>query len=582
MSRLALALLALALLVTPLETLVPRPKTVRPRGKSKGWAADGGVGEDAFTVSGEGVPSLKSDGDEAAGSPWCPKYHYQPGESGDPDAPMRRAADDTWHLYYWPSHFTSKDLLHWKARPRMTDVGDEHWGLTGSMSFTESGYIIHNPLAGYIGKAVPNGTGDLLDDFDDSSCCPHDPLHPTWPQGGGCTGNYSARCAFRNPPAVVGPGKPWFNFMDSPSRALKLSDGRWYMATAGYCCPNQCRGNANPCPEGMGIPWFVDSSPELNNLSFAGYLHNITSSLGSFSPAATQAKRWLSTPTRNALNACPDIFPIGPPNASLFALIDSFFPSYTAEWFIGTLKPGTHNYANPAFTQLARGVVDYGGMFAPKTGADDVIDQRQSTRRVLFSDSEDLVTNQPGEPKGENVYGCAGMSMLMPRELSLGVREDKTLFLRMAPLPEMVTLRGTERHGATPVLFNATGSQVEVRVACASNTTEAVRVEVLRSEDERLAVSYSRFSRTLTIDHRHANAQSPAKGLVQEAPYGAEDAFELRIFVDGGLVQTFLDEAVTVTSLVNLSAVRSSPTARGVSVNTTGSGCSVSVWPLSL
>jgi hypothetical protein len=65
-------------------------------------------------------------------------------------------------------------------------------------------------------------------------------------------------------------------------------------------------------------------------------------------------------------------------------------------------------------------------MFAPKTGADDVTDQWLSTRRVLFSTSEDLMQNRqahvPGVGVGETVPGCSGMTMLMPRELGLGQR----------------------------------------------------------------------------------------------------------------------------------------------------------------
>jgi hypothetical protein len=412
---------------------------------------------------------------------------------------------------------------------------------------------------------VPNGTGPAgLGDFRDQSC------------------------AFHDPPAVTGHGKEWHTFMDSPSRALKLPDGRYYMATAGYCCNSGVSCGANPCPQGMGVPWFVASSPSLSNFSFAGYLHNISSSLGSFRTGLHQQVRWQNVSVRNALNACPDIFPIGPPNASLYALIDSFAPSYTAEWFIGTLRPGNGNYARPAFTQLARGVVDYGGMFAPKTGADDVTDQRQSTRRVLFSTSEDLMQNRqthtPGVGAGETVRGCSGMTMLMPRELGLGQRRDKTWFLRMAPPVEVVSLRGAEQHGVTPAQFRSTGSQVEVRVLCAASSA-TVSVEVLRSAsgDERLTVSYDRSNRTLSIDQRHTNAETPpAAALVQEAPYDAEGgALELRVFVDGGLVQTFLNEAVTVTSLVNLSAAVSPPAARGVGVSSTGD-CNASVWPMSL
>ena len=112
-----------------------------------------------------------------------------------------------------------------------------------------------------------------------------------------------------------------------------------------------------------------------------------------------------------------------------------------------------------------------------------------------------------------------------------------------------------------------------------------MRIDVLRSTSgaERLTVTYDRANRTFSVDQRHANAESSAAALVQEAPYDAEGAaLELRVFVDGGLVQSFLNDAVTITSLVNLSAAVSPPAARGVEVSSTGGGCRVSVWPLSL
>ena len=507
-------------------------------------------------------------------SPWCPKYNLQHDPIlGDPSAPIRRVADGTWHVYNGASHFTSKDLFRWH-----TEDFRFAFGLTGSMSFTESGYLIHRPALGGIAWAVPNGTGPAgLDDFCDEAC------------------------AFHDPPAVTGPGKEWHTFMDSPSRALRLADGWYYMATAGYCCNSGVSCGANPCPQGMGVPWFVASSPALSNFSFAGYLHNISSSLGSFQTSPNQQVRWRNVSVRNALNACPDIFPIGPANASLYALIDSFAPSYTAEWFIGTLRPGVDNYDRPAFAQLARGVVDYGGIFAPKTGADDVADQRLSTRRVLFSTSEDLMQNRdthtPGVGVGENVPGCPGMTMLMPRELGLGQRRrsdnETDWFLTMAPPPEVASLRGVEQRGVVPVQFRSTGSQLEVRVRCAA-TIDKLEVDVLRSASgaERLTVSYYRSNHTLSVDQRHANAEISrsvaAAALVQMAPYDVHSGpLELRVFVDGGLVQTFLNDEVTVTTLVNLSAMVSPPDARGVAVNSSAKGngeseCSASVWPLSL
>ena len=131
---------------------------------------------------------------------------------------------------------------------------------------------------------------------------------------------------------------------------------------------------------------------------------------------------------------------------------------------------------------------------------------------------------------------------------------------------------------------------MEVLVQC-SPDVRGVTVGVVRSADgdELLEVSYSRSSNTLTVDHQRANALYPS-ALVQSAPHaiGAPAGFELRVFVDGGLVQTFLDVATVVTSLANFSAVRSPPSDRGVAVETNGgdtaSGgqCDVRVWALAL
>lgn len=132
---------------------------------------------------------------------------------------------------------------------------------------------------------------------------------------------------------------------------------------------------------------------------------------------------WSAAGVRNEFNACPDVFPVGGNGSDLFVVLSSLAPSYTNEWWIGNLKPGTGHYGQTAFTPLpgAHGVLDFGGVFAGKTGADVKIDQRQSTRRVLFSTTEDIEHDASGVT-GSAWVGCAYGTMLMPRELSLGFR----------------------------------------------------------------------------------------------------------------------------------------------------------------
>ena len=85
--------------------------------------------------------------------------------------------------------------------------------------------------------------------------------------------------------------------------------------------------------------------------------------------------------------------------------------AWTNEWWVGRIAPGLGHFDTTAFTPIkgAHGVLDYGGVYAAKTGADSVIDQRQSTRRVMFSST--------GWQR-QGVPGCEPQQT-MPRELTL-------------------------------------------------------------------------------------------------------------------------------------------------------------------
>ena len=140
----------------------------------------------------------------------------------------------------------------------------------------------------------PLGTdASKLDDFDDDSCRP-----ASTTKGAPYTG-----CAATAP----GHGRGWpdgldGNFMD-PSRAVQLSDGAWYIV-CGAGCMGSCQ---SPRDDGhVGVPWFKATNSSLKEFELAGYLLNVTASLGRLN-----TNQWSPEPLPCHFQACPDVFPLG-------------------------------------------------------------------------------------------------------------------------------------------------------------------------------------------------------------------------------------------------------------------------------
>lgn len=535
-------------------------------------------------------PALRGAMASAPGA-WCPRFHdiYQP-NMYDPSAPIR-LKDGTWHVFPdgcggW-CHYSSPDLFRWTQHAPLPKLG----GLTGSLSYTDEGMFLLHPKGGdWIARSVPNGTDAAkLDDFDDSSCTISG-------RGKNATGVHCAATAPNH-------GNGWpvgldGNFMD-PSRAVRLSDGSWYVV-CGAGCMGACQ---SPRDDGkVGVPWFRATDSTLSNFELAGYLQNVTSSLGKLS-----SNQWSNETVPCHFQACPDVFPLGE-DPELFVVISSVYPvrlhpvrvdnsvgeqshlssgsifllrsvksmlfflvqAWTNEWWVGRIAPGLGHFDTTAFTPIegAHGVLDYGGVYAAKTGADTVIDQRQSTRRVMFSSTG-------WQRKG--VPGCEPQQT-MPRELTLSTPaealrhgEGGAPFLWIEPAKELTTLRTTvppkfRAIAGTPgAMISGAGAQVEVVVSCSqikpTETEMSLTLTVLRSKDGRegVRVSYWQTNNTLQVDHRLANSYSPSN-LVQNAPVppaivSTNGSLELRVVIDGGLIETFLGRRIAVTSLIGLPPV---------------------------
>ena len=198
-----------------------------------------------------------------------------------------RLQDGTWHM--WPDgcggwcHYSSPDLFHWTQHAPMPKLG----GLTGSLSYTDAGMFLLHPKGGdWIARATPNGTdAPKLDDFDDSSCAT---------TGAGCAAT-APNHGNKWPVGLDG------NFMD-PSRAVKLSDGSWYIV-CGAGCMGACK---SPRDDGkVGVPWFRAHDSSLKSFELAGYLLNVSSSLGKLS-----SNQWSNDSLPCHFQACPDVFPL--------------------------------------------------------------------------------------------------------------------------------------------------------------------------------------------------------------------------------------------------------------------------------
>lgn len=177
----------------------------------------------------------------------------------------------------------------------------------------------------------------------------------------------------------------------------------------------------------------------------------------------------------------------------------------------------------------------------------------------------------------KGVPGCEPQQT-MPRELTLSTQEEALRhgeggapFLWIEPATELTKLRTTvapkfrATAGTPGAVISGAGAQVEVAVSCsgikATETEMSLMLTVLRSKDGRegVRVSYWQANNTLQVDHRLANAHSPSS-LVQNAPVPSTIAFangslELRVVIDGGLVETFLGRRIVITSLIGLPAV---------------------------
>ena len=485
---------------------------------------------------------------------WCPRFHASKGT--DPSGVL--AVNGKFFLFpdgsdddprIPPHHYASKDLLRWKRYP-MGWGGD-----TGSITVTTAGTFRFWPKGGLAG---PIARAALLGD--DSTLS-----------------NWSAATTVVPIPKMRD-GHIVANFRD-PSRAVQLADGYWYMAVGSDTGDGAQRNTSNPADFAQdgtaALRLFRASDDSLTNWTSVGvpYVQLRTQgwvnyTLGEYNATGVAPPPFLE---------CPDLFRAG----EMVVLISSyndfgqaasqgppfsppagFADGQSAEWRTGALVPDGSRRAGEMdlkFVSKHQGVLDYGLLYAQKTAGDAL--KPNEGRRVLFG-----FTGWHERRNGMMNSEC-GISHVMPRDLRL----DSDGRMLISPVQEVSNLKlGQEVPLQMGGVAVTTSSQVLVNMVCtgvpaptqpkSTRGANAVGVDVLLdvAAGEWTRVGYDLQSGALFVDQSCTNSQRAdlsdayqTSASLSSVAGAVVDTLNLTVLVDGGMLESFVNERVVITSLLS-------------------------------
>ena len=450
------------------------------------------------------------------------------------DAASLLFLDGVWHWWLgcqggW-HHITSTGdtaLVDWSFADPLVVAGQG--GDTGSVTVTPSGIYLFLPGCGGLCRRV--ALDRTLTKWSNSSLAKGTDHHPN-------------------------------NFRD-PSRPFQHTDGKWYIvAGAGLNAGERFENRTGPLAFGM---MYVADDDTLASWTFVSFLHT-----------GNETRAGVSIDTYE----CPDVWPL-PSSAGedkvVFAAsmcsdtcepplcgpkpVSGAWNNHGEELWVGTIDKTTH-----VLQATKHGVVDYGEYYASKTAAGTNL----TSRRVLFGFIEASV-NRQGNGTNRWSTSCksptGGASKVvepeaLPREVAL--RSDGTIGFE--PVKELQSLRiastklsktATLSCGDTLALGDL-GHAVEIRAtftpgaaaASASGASYGLSVLGSASGDEvtRIGVSADSF----VVDKRNStlrNATPPVFKDLMTADRTPATAAQVAVFVDGRVVETFVD-AKALTTLV--------------------------------
>lgn len=240
---------------------------------------------------------------------------------------------------------------------------------------------------------------------------------------------------------------------------------------------------------------------------------------------------------------CPDMFPLGDKWVILYCPMGPKPDGYRARnghnagYVVGNWKPGG------AFEQLTEyRPIDWGhNYYAPQSF------EAPDGRRIVYGWMGSFTI--PSPPQLEDNWNG---QLTVPRELTL----DEDLHLRNYPIAEIERLR-TETMTFAPfelglnedkvLVEDGEAVEIELDVNLAATTSERVGLKVHATPDGRHTfVAYDDLARRVQIDRR--NTGNGDRGH-RAAPYEGGDLLSLRVLVDRGSVEVFVNGgAESVTS----------------------------------
>lgn len=478
---------------------------------------------------------------------WCPRFHASKGT--DPSGALifhgetfifPDGSDDNRTIP--PHHYGTKDLLTWTRYP----MGWE--GDTGSITVTPEGVFRMWPQGGAAGTIA---RARLLNEDRTLS-------------------NWSTPVASIPIPKGVH-GTQVANFRD-PSRAVRLSDGHYYLAVGSDDGNNTGFGSGITADGVAAMRLFRSEDDSLSRWTDVGmpFVARATQGYVNYSSGA-----WSPNPvTPPPFLECPDLYRardtlVMVASYNDFASVPMMHgqDGMSAEWRTGSFRNDTAGTMRWVTKQS--GVLDYGAYYAQKTAGEAL--SPDEGRRILFA------FTGWHERTGGSINAACGISHLMPRDLSVAADGR----LRIKPVPEIDNLklgRGAtlEMNGEATQL----GSQAMVSMICTNvpnpphpvvgvvppRARRAVAVDVLLdiAAEEWTRVGYDLDSGVLFVDQSHTNAHSPrlSDAYQTTAPLPtvvgtAISTVNITVLVDGGLLESYANDHVVISSLLTPSTTGS-------------------------
>jgi beta-fructofuranosidase len=146
----------------------------------------------------------------------------------------------------------------------------------------------------------------------------------------------------------------------------------------------------------------------------------------------------------------------------------------------------------------------------------------------------------------------------LPREWSLSTNGN----LKQKPIVELERLRGKNYNyknvsvttNQTNVLTEPKGRQIEIRAKIATQNAVRVGFDIAKSADgvEKTRIYYDFITGYLTVD-RNASSTNPSVPRGQMGipyPVNQSDTLDLRIFLDGSVLEVFLNEDIVISTRI--------------------------------